>query len=486
MAVSQGEKFIYKSFVIIMNTKGLQMQNLYYEVDSLDKRCYETFHLSEDLLMEHAANGIAVYVKEQHKTAHSVLIVCGSGNNGADGIALARLLHHFYEVRLYLHNNPSTEIGKHQLLRAKAIGIKPIETLDDADIIVDALFGSGLNREIDQESSTLLEQLNLFTGFKIACDMPSGLNKEGHLYKHAFISDVTLSMGALKRGLFSDKAKENVGAIHQLDLGIHKDIYETQTNWKLLDESDLRPPFRNKKNTHKGSFGHLSILHGKKEGAAIISALSALHYGAGLVTLVGDHITTLPYALMQDEFLPENTTAIACGMGLGKDYQRDRLSKVFAHNIPLVLDADIFYHSIFYDLLHRNIIITPHPKEFVHILKTCGLADISAHELQDDRFKYAELFSKAYPNIVLVLKGANTIISHDNSFYINPHGSPTLAKGGSGDILSGLCGALLAQGYSPLKAAIQASLAQTLSAKAVAKNSYALMPEDIIEGLSHL
>jgi len=462
------------------------MQNLFYEVNSLDKRCYDSLHLSEDLLMEHAANGIALYIKKHCKRAGSVLIICGSGNNGADGITLARLLYRTYDIRLYLHQAPCTEIGKRQLQRAQAIGIEPIQALEDADVIVDALFGSGLNREMDQENSSVLEQLNLFTGTKIACDMPSGLNKDGHVYQHAFIADVTLSMGALKRGFYSDRAKENVGEIRQIDLGIHKDIYETETNWKLLDESDLRPPFRDKKNTHKGSFGHLSLLHGEKEGAAIIAALSALRYGAGLVTLVGEKLTGLPYALMQDENLPQNTTAIACGMGLGKNFQRDRLSAIFAHEIPLVLDADIFYHSIFYDLLHRSLIITPHPKEFVHILKKCSLADISVSELQDNRFKYAELFSKTYPNITLVLKGANTIIAHNKVFYINVHGSSVLAKGGSGDILSGLCGALLAQGYSPLEAAIQASLAQTFSAKAIGKNSYALTPEDIIEGLSHL
>jgi len=462
------------------------MQNLFYEVDSLDKRSCENFHLSEELLMEHAANGMAKYIKRHFQPSSTVLIVCGYGNNGADGIALSRLLHHFCQVRLYLHQQPSTPIGITQLNRAEAIGIQAIKQLEDSDVIVDALFGSGLNRGMDQESSALLEQLNLFTGVKIACDMPSGLNKDGHLYKHAFMADVTLSMGGLKRGLFSDQAKENVGQVFQIDLGIHRDIYETQTNWKLLDEDDLLPPFRDKKNTHKGSFGHLSLLHGEKEGAAILAALSALTYGAGLVTLVGDNITSLPYSLMQDQKLPQNTTAIACGMGLGKNFQRDRLSKIFAHEIPLVLDADIFYHSIFYDLLHREIIITPHPKEFVHILKTTSIADISVHELQDNRFKYVELFSKTYPNIVLVLKGANSIISHNTSFFINPHGTSALAKGGSGDILSGLCGALLAQGYTPLEAAIQASLAQTLSARSIEKNSYALRPEDIIEGLSHL
>ena len=462
------------------------MQNLFYEVDSLDKRCYEEFYLSEDILMEHAANGIALYIKKDHKNSHSVLIVCGSGNNGADGITLARLLHGSFDVRLYLHKAPSSELGKTQLKRARAIGVQEVDALEDADIIVDAIFGSGLNRELDQNSSALLEQLNLFNGYKIACDMPSGLNKEGHLYKHAFIADTTLSMGALKRGLFSDKAKDSVGTVYQLDLGLHRTRYETQTNWKLLDESDLKPPHRNKNNTHKGSFGHLSLVRGEKEGAAIISAIAALRYGSGLVTLVGEKINALPHVLMQDEHLPHNTTAIACGMGLGKNFQRERLSKIFKHDLPLVLDADIFYHSIFYDLLHKEMIITPHPKEFVHILKMSSLADITVYDLQENRFRYIELFSKRYPQIVLVLKGANTIIAHNDSYYINPLGTPALAKGGSGDILTGLCGALLAQGYDALEAAIQASLAQTISAKSLKKNSYSLTPDDIIEGLACL
>lgn len=462
------------------------MQNLYYEVDTLDRRAYETFHMSEDVLMEHAANGMASYIKENYKDAQTLLIVCGSGNNGADGIALARLLHLCFDVRLYLHKQPSTDIGQTQLERVKAIGLDSVNGLEDADVIVDALFGSGLSREMDQESSSLLERLNCFQGAKISCDMPSGLNKEGHLYKHAFVADITLSMGALKRGLFSDKAKENTGLIRQLDLGLPREIYENETNWKLLDKSDLKPPFRNKKSTHKGSFGHLSLIHGEKEGASIIAAMSALRYGSGLVTLVGEKISSLPYSLMQSETLPENTSAIACGMGLGKSFQRERLSHLLSHDLPMVLDADIFYHSIFYDLLHKEMIISPHPKEFIHILKTTNLANITVQELQENRFKYTELFNEKYPQIVLILKGANTIIAHKNSFYINPHGTPSLAKGGSGDILTGLCGALLAQGYTCLDAAIQASLAQTLSAASVGKNSYALIPEDIIKGLSCL
>ncbi len=462
------------------------MQNLFYEVDSLDKQCYEKFHLSEDVLMEHAANGVALYIKEHYAHLNSILIICGSGNNGADGITLARLLYKTFEIKLYLHKEPSSEIGKVQLKRVLALGVKPIEKLEEADIVVDALFGSGLKRELDQTTASVLEELNLFNSIKIACDMPSGLNKEGHLYRHAFIADVTLTMGALKQGLYSDKAKENVGKIIQLNLGVARELYEKESSWKLLEKEDLKPPFRDKKNTHKGSFGHLSVIHGEKEGASIISALSASSYGVGLVSLVGENISSLDYALMQERELPLNTTAIACGMGLGKHFQRERLSKLLCHDIPMVLDADIFYHSIFLDLIHKEMIITPHPKEFVSILKTLQLADISVQELQDNRFKYTQVFNEKYPHITLILKGSNTIIAYKGEFYINPLGSSALAKGGSGDILAGLCGALLAQGYSNLDAAIQASLAQTISASKIKKNSYALSPKDIIKGLSCL
>jgi len=155
------------------------MQNLFYEVDSLDKRCYEDFHLSEDILMEHAANGMAQFIVEHYSHSKSLLIVCGSGNNGADGITLARLLHTHFTIKLFLHKEPSSEIGKLQLKRAQALGMKTTNTLEDADLIVDALFGSGLNRDMSQESASCLEQFNLFNGVKIACDMPSGLNKEG-------------------------------------------------------------------------------------------------------------------------------------------------------------------------------------------------------------------------------------------------------------------------------------------------------------------
>ena len=137
-------------------------------------------------------------------------------------------------------------------------------------------------------------------------------------------------------------------------------------------------------------------------------------------------------------------------------------------------------------LFRSNVVITPHPKEFVSLLKLTNLADISVATLQENRFKYTELFSSNFPNVVLLLKGANVIIAQGEQFYINPHGTSILAKGGSGDVLSGLIGALLAQGYTALEATISASLAHTKLAKNYTGSDFSLTPEDLIAGIGEL
>jgi yjeF-related protein len=151
----------------------------------------------------------------------------------------------------------------------------------------------------------------------------------------------------------------------------------------------------------------------------------------------------------------------------------------------LVLDADVFYSPKVLDLLNENCVLTPHPKEFCSLLRLCNIVDIDVKTLQENRFAYAKSWSKKF-KAVLVLKGANTIIAKDGEIYIMPYGKNILAKGGSGDVLSGLVLALLAQGYDPLDAAISATLAHALSLKNFKKSSYALSPTDIIKGVKCL
>lgn len=463
------------------------MQNLFLELQSLDARCYSEYSLSEDLLMEHAAEGMNQYIRSHLSLNAKVCIVCGTGNNGADGLALARLLHGDYNIHLILPFGVKSPMAKIQLNRIHALNIPILKELTECDALVDALYGSGLSRDFDTPSKILLEQMNQLDALKIACDIPSGLSLEGTLQEVTFIADVTLSMGALKRCFYSDVAKSHIGKVSVLDLGISRQHYENESKWQLLDETDLELPHRHEENSHKGSYGHLSIICGEKEGAAIISGSSALRFGVGLVTLISNENVSLPYELMQSHLLPETTTAIALGMGLGQEFSQEELMILLDNTYPLILDADIFTNPLFTQLITRDILVmTPHPKEFTQILKVLKLADIDVATLQKQRFKYVERFTRAYPNVVLLLKGANVIIGQAENYYINPHGSNILAKGGSGDVLAGLIGALLAQGQSPLKAAINASLTHTLAAKKVTVSDYALTPNDLIKSVSHL
>lgn len=463
------------------------MQNLFEEVGSLDRRCYERYGLSEDLLMEHAADGMADYIRQHYREGSVVSIVCGAGNNGADGVALSRLLHGDYMVSIYLPLGTKSPLSVLQLKRAQAIGVKEAEGIEACDILVDALFGSGFNRTFDAETVRVIEEMNGVDAVKIACDMPTGLHLDGTMTSHTFRAECTLTMGALKRGLFSDGAKELTGSIEVLDLGVSREVYEKDSPWKRLDQSDMKLPYRYEKSSHKGSYGHLAVVCGEKKGAAVLSGSAALRFGAGLVTLISNREEQIPYVLMQSHLLPESTTAMALGMGLGREFSHEELERLLNHNLPLLLDADIFTHPLLLELLSRkNIVITPHPKEFVSVLKACGLADISVAHLQERRFEYVTRFCEKFPSVTLVLKGANVIIGKDKTFYINPLGNNALAKGGSGDVLAGLIAALMAQGYAPLEAAIQGSLAHTSAATSFEKNSYALTPQDLIEAVTTL
>jgi hydroxyethylthiazole kinase-like uncharacterized protein yjeF len=456
------------------------MQNIFEEVGSLDLRCYETFALSEDILMEHAAEGMAGYIRQNFPQNSTITIVVGSGNNGADGITLARLLHRDYRVSLLHVKEPKSPMACLQKKRADAIGVKTTQELNHPDIIVDAIVGTGFNGTFNEKITQLINKMNTVKAFKIACDMPSC----------GFFADLTFTMGALKKTLFLDKNKDAVGKIEVVDLGISRAIYETESNWKLLDRSDLKLPHRIDEDSHKGSYGHLSVISGEKIGASILCAMAALRFGAGLVSLVGfekEQMLNIPYALMYAHTLPKNTTAIALGMGLGDEFSNKELLEFLDHTLPLIVDADLFHMEIITELLHRDrVILTPHPREFVSLLRLTQLAEISVEELQTDRFNYVELFCNAFPHVTLLLKGANVIIGQNSTFFLNPHGSAKLAKGGSGDVLSGLIGALLAQGYNPLEAAINGSLTHTFLAKNYSGADFSLTPDDLIAGIGNL
>jgi hydroxyethylthiazole kinase-like uncharacterized protein yjeF len=463
------------------------MRPLYKEVYSLDKRCYE-LGMSEDILMENAALNLYKEIKERN--LKSVLIIAGPGNNGGDGIALARMLLGEIDVHLFLPLGVKSKMAKLQLQRYENFGGKYSQFEMDKSKIkkyecyVDAIFGSGLKRDIDNKINSIIKILNKKDGFKLACDIPTGLDNNGNKKGIVFKADVTITMGAAKLSLYSDNAKDYVGDIKVANLGVSFKNYINKSNFFVLEKKDMILPIRNKKTSHKGSYGHLGVLVGEKEGAGIVSALAGINFGAGLVTAVTKEKINIPYEIMHSSSIGDYS-AIAFGMGMGNFYD-DELKKICKLNIPKVLDADMFYKKEILFCLENNnkLVLTPHPKEFSSLLKICEIGEYDVNSIQNNRFELAMRFSKKYPNIVLLLKGSNTIIVYKNQLYINPYGTQALAKGGSGDVLAGMIGALLSQGYHPLKATITATLAHSFAGNI--HPNYSLTPLKLIDNLEKI
>ncbi|PDX13351.1 NAD(P)H-hydrate dehydratase [Helicobacter pylori] len=464
------------------------MLSVYEKGNALDKRALEEWLLSEDVLMENAAMALERAVLKNASLGAKVIILCGSGDNGGDGYALARRLMGRFKTLVFemkLAKSPMCQLQKE---RAKKVGvvIKTYEEKNEdleCDVLIDCVIGSAFKGEL--EPFLNFESLSQKAHFKIACDIPSGIDSKGRVDKRAFKADTTISMGAIKSCLLSDRAKDYVGELKVGHLGVFNQIYEIPTDTFLLEKSDLKLPLRDKKNAHKGDYGHAHVLLGKHSGAGLLSAISALSFGSGVVSIqaLECKITSnnKPLELVFCENFPNPLSAFALGMGLEnipKDFNK------WLELAPCVLDAGVFYHKEVLQALEKEVILTPHPKEFLSLLKSVGI-NISMLELLDNKLEIARDFSQKYPKVVLLLKGANTLIAHQGRIFINNLGSVALAKAGSGDVLAGLIVSLLSQNYTPLDAAINASLAHALAGLEF-KNNYALTPLDLIKKIKRL
>ena len=490
-----------------------------------------------------------------------VLIAAGGGDNGGDGWALARRLNggtiedFSCSVAVLEVFPPKSQACMRQAERARSAGVPVIRNFSRTDfiknyhVIVDCIFGSGFHGPLNDKIEKLIAALNKADCSKIACDVPSGTDSKG-CGTTAFCADITVCMGALKTALFGDFAKNHTGKIITAPLGIPSSLFESGgksgKNAKaaelaqisataepvapaafgsempaafLLEASDMRLPERLLSSVHKGDFGHAAVYTGEKPGAGIIAACAAFRCGAGLVSLVspaGQSAPAVkagqnalpPYAippyLMQSADLPEKTSAVAAGMGFGRNDDwgaAERAAALFAllnerRSLPCVLDADLFYCTEIKQLLKARpsgLVLTPHPKEFQSLLLLCGLANISVEQIVKNRLELVKNFCSAYQGVVLLLKGANMTIGfcpeksgkktgRKNEVYINTFGMPCLAKGGSGDVLAGLVCAFLAQKYEPLDAAIQSSLLLAASSR-LQKSSYSSTPFTLIQSL---
>ncbi len=513
------------------------MQNVFLDTRTLDEDVRTRYGLSEDIMMENAASALRECVLNHLAEDRSlcinrpaVLILAGSGNNGADGYALARqLMSHRFAVCVCAVLEPKSPMCCLQAARAAKIGVRIIDAQEldayleeqsiDIKCMVDCIYGSGFHGELGfTESAVVMSCNNDIDAYKIACDVPTGLDKYGN-GSLVFMADETVTMGALKLALLSDKAKDACGKVTVSFLGVSRDNFERGQHGEpmpdayLLEEKDMQLPFRKKQNVNKGTFGHAVIAVGSKPGAGIMAGMSSLRFGTGLATLVG-HFTggmpktllSMPYELMTSASFPENTTAVAVGMGLGREHEDSLLYFGFLmqnKNIPAVLDADVFYNKDIVRLLSsraKGLVLTPHPKEFLSLLTLCGLNKIGDDSIDTvekciaHRVELADIFCSAYPDAVLLIKGANTIIAVKNGvgaktiFYINGLGTNALSKAGSGDVLSGMICSLLAQKYNPVKAAVTASLAHAKAACNACrdKHMFALVPQDIMQEICRL
>ncbi len=482
------------------------MKKVFNDCRVLDKKARERYLLTEEIMMENAAAALEAEIRAK-EGIKSVVILCGVGDNGSDGMTLARRIASDYKVTVLKSRQFRSTVGKRQEKRAKACKIEitsylkmqKSNAIEEADCIVDCIFGAGFHGEVPAEYKAVLLRANESKAFKIACDIPTGIDCTGKRGKIVFRADVTVTMGAYKASLFSDEASDLTGEIKCASLGLSSALYEYKVvpDGYVLEESDMTLPVREKHCVHKGNFGHTAVFAGEKKGAAVIAASAASAFGSGLVTVVSDkELEGVPFDLMQSNSAAENTSAIAAGMGFGEDSEREKelFEYLFNHKeIKAVLDADLLHTEELIDFLDRlesdeseskkRIVLTPHPKEFASLLKNAKIKETG------ERVQDVKAFCEKYKKAVLVLKGAISIIAtfdeKNVAVYYNPHGRNCLAKGGSGDVLSGLIAALLAQGYDTIQGVISAVLAHSFASQKIT-TSYGMTPFMLIDEVRNL
>lgn len=467
-------------------------------------------------LMERAARQLLKWITDRYAMDEAIRIFVGPGNNGGDGWALARLLgENFYSnIEVYLLKisdklSPDSEINRKRLISYPEIKIFELEisedfpALQEGDVVVDALFGSGLSRPLEGLAASLVHHLNQSKRKAIlSVDIPSGLCADGCKGPQedaVIMADDTLSFQFPKLAFVMPENDPYVGRWHVLSINLHPNYIEkAETPYFYVQEKLINKIIRpRKKFSHKGTYGHGLLIAGSygMMGAAVLSARAGVRAGLGLLTT---HVPRLGVDIVQSS-VPESLLSIdesdliftehpdlsafsVVGIGPGLNQKMNTAkglkSLLETVKVPLLIDADalnlLAKLENWKDLLPEQTILTPHPKEFERLF---GKFDNSMARLE------AQLeFSKNYKSIV-VLKGAHTCITTpEGKVFFNSTGNPGMAKGGCGDVLTGIILGLLAQGYQVTDAAIAGvymhGLAGDLGAAEVGQTS--LIPSDLI------
>jgi hydroxyethylthiazole kinase-like uncharacterized protein yjeF len=443
------------------------------QIRQLDQRAIAAGTSGEEL-MERAGYAVAKTAVEflKRHDSRSVLLFAGKGNNGGDAFVASRhLAAAGCEPMVVLLCRRDELRGDALTHFQRMVGVKVAEwpcELGAAGVVVDGLLGTGLQGEVREPYAAAIKMINSLGAPVVAIDIPSGLDSDtGEAHSVCVRAEVTVTMGLPKIGLLKPAATDFVGRVEVADIGFPPEfIDEIQTDVELLTASDVAVLLpRRRRSAHKGDFGHLLVVAGSEgyTGAPVICAHAAARTGAGLVTLgVPRSVYPIVASSCPAEVMPRpfdeipNTSgfeAIAVGPGLGQQPEVQKMvwRLVSTAGAPMVVDADalnaLAQGVAALKKVHGRMVVTPHPGEMGRLVGK------SAKEVQAQRWEIARGFAQEY-GVATVLKGAGTVVADQSGkLWINSTGNAGMAKGGMGDALTGVVGALLAQGLSPLDAA---------------------------------
>lgn len=497
-----------------------------HQMQEIDRRAIEESQIPGILLMEHAAYQIFSYLKEKNE-GKQILIICGPGNNGGDGLALARqlILWSKCKVKVLMASSPKklTEDGKvyYNICKNLQVDVMQLEEdnkeemlrqIDGAHVVVDALFGTGLTRPIVGVYEEIITRVNRCQNFVISIDIPSGIDGlTGKIQGVAIKADVTITFMTPKLGLYLYPAISYIGELRIVDIGIPKRlIEETKVNTYSIEKEEMKEllpkrPIR----SNKGTFGKVLTIGGKlgMAGAITLTSKAAYQVGCGTVTAmvprsiieiiqhkltevmaigapdIEGHFSKLATSQLKEILSLYDVVAIGPGMGRNRE-NLDLLVEILVSDKPCVIDADALYFvpEVLEILKVRKAptILTPHPGEMARLTHS------SVQEILDNPLEYATNFATQF-NVITILKLEKTVIADTSgNIYINRYGNSGLAKGGSGDALTGMITGLMAQHMKPVDAAKLGVYLQTRAADLASDvlSEYSLLASDTIHFLS--
>jgi len=500
------------------------------EMRVIDRRTIEGYSIPGSVLMERAGLAVAARIKEAF-SPRKVIIIAGSGNNGGDGLVVARNLYNEgWDVKVFLTAKPEDLKGDALLQYRIAVkfGLKiyPInEFLTNYSslitrhcILVDALLGTGISKKVTGLLSEVISYLNRSNVPIISVDIPSGISSDnGQIMGEAVRADYTVTFGLPKRGHLLYPGAQHSGKLFIEDIGFPKELLNSEKlHIELLTKDKVSPLIPQRpRYSHKGNYGHVLIIAGSKgkTGAAIMAAKACLRSGAGLVTLgipksladvfqsrvteemilalpdKGDGTLSQRASRVILNFLNERATTLAIGPGIGISSDTKKLMEILikTSTTPMLIDADginsLKGERAIFSKLKAPIILTPHPGEMARLLGKQKGVSVKTQDIERNRINVPFSFAKE-TGTYLVLKGVPTIIAGpDGMAYINSTGNPGMASAGTGDVLTGMISAFLSQGLSPIHASILGVYMHGFAGDSAAaeKGEHPLIATDIIE-----